>query len=254
MLYYSRLHLPTFIHFPIVNNFRLKAPATIQATFFLATTLSLAAIAPAQAQTCVVSPGGNSTTGLTVANLKQSGFTCTIGDKIYSDFGNFTGFADTDTANITQSASPSFLNHTLNVNQGNTPWGLGSYGFTYKIAVTGSSNTFSGYSASATSSIFMPTPVGTFVVDGSAPTTPLTASTTVNGGLVFTMYDAANVTSDTFALSLNVTAGQVETVTSTVVQQVPPPPVPVPGPLPVLGAGAAFAFSRRLRNRIMQFS
>jgi hypothetical protein len=247
--------VPSPIFF-IVTKFRTKFPATTKACLLAATTLSMAAIAPAQAAPmCVLAPGGNSTTGLTVGDLKQAGFSCVIGDKTYSDFGSFVGFADSDTANITQSSAPNFLNHTLNINQGNTPWSTGNYGFNYSVAVTGSTNTLAGYSASTTSSIFLPTPTGTLTVNASAASTPAgLASANVNGGLGVEMYSASNITSDTFALNLNVTGGQVETVTTTLIQQQNIPPATVPGPLPVLGAGAAFAFSRRLRNRIKQFS
>lgn len=233
-----------------MNNFRRNGLAVIKATCFLAVVLPLVAISPAKAQSCVLDGSGNSTTGLTVANLKQAGFTCTVGDKIYSNFGSFTGFADTNVVQISQSSAPNFLNHTFRVNSAGAPWGVGTYGFNYTVSVTGSSNTFLGYSASSTSSIFDPVPpAGTFVVDGLAPSSPAAAiAPSIGGGGVAT-YNASNITSDTFSLTLNVTAGLVETVSSTVAQQ-----VPVPGPLPILGAGAAFAFSRRLRKRIKQFS
>jgi len=59
-----------------------------------------------------------------------------------------------------------------------------------------------------------------------------------------------DIVTSTFTGTLNVTAGQVSTVTSLVTSNNAPPVTTVPGPLPLLGAGAAFGFSRKLRKSI----
>ena len=73
-------------------------------------------------------------------------------------------------------------------------------------------------------------------------------SVAVNGGLGGPkFYPVKAFDSDTFTLTLDVTAGKVTSFDQTVTQSVFSE---VPGPLPLLGAGAAFGFSRRIRSRI----
>ena len=58
-----------------------------------------------------------------------------------------------------------------------------------------------------------------------------------------------NISSTTFTGTLNISAGNISTVTSLVTAAAAPTPA-VLSPLSTLGAAAAFGFSRKVRNRI----
>jgi len=204
---------------------------------------SIVFTAPARAESCVAA-------GMTVATVVTSGFTCTSGDKLYSNFFNNgpnpLGLGDQ------VSIAAGIPNHTISV-QNASGWGIGTYALQYTISVIGGSGGPGSYnpylqafSTSSSSSIFgPPAPAGTFTV--SSLHTP-SVSVAVNGGLGGPQfYTPYAFDSDTFTLTLNVTAGKVTSFDQTVTQSVFSE---VPGPLPLLGAGAAFGFSRRIRSRI----
>ena len=222
---------------------------TLHKTFLAAGLLSGAAlasivfVAPAKADSCVAA-------GMTVAMVVTSGFTCTAGDKLYSDF-SYSGLDLGDQVSI----AAGIPNHTISV-QNASGWGIGTYSLKYKIAVIGGSGGpgsynpyLRAYSVSSSSSIFDPDlPAGTFSVNSSNLGLP-DLSVAVNGGLGGPkFYPVKAFDSDTFTLTLDVTQGKVTSFDQTVTQSAFMSEVP--GPLPLLGAGAAFGFSRRIRSRI----
>ena len=203
---------------------------------------SIAFAAPARAA------GSCDIPAMTVEMVVLNNFECTAGDKLYSGFIN-NGLNLTDQVSI----AAGIPNHTISV-QNASGWGIGTYALQYTISVIGGSGGpgsynpyLQAYSTSSSSSIFgPPAPAGTFTVSSLNSPPPL--SVPVNGGLGGPkFYTPYAFDSDTFTLTLDVTAGKVTSFDQTVTQSVFSE---VPGPLPLLGAGAAFGFSRRIRSRI----
>jgi hypothetical protein len=209
---------------------------------------SIAFAPAAKAATCTLDSTGNSSQGLTIGQLKATGFSCTIGDKTYSNFHGFSGFADADIVDITQTQFPDFLNHTLNINRGSGSFfGVGSYGFSFSLNVNAPSiNKLSIYSGDSGSSI-IPSPTGTLKLTGSMGT----VSHQLASAPAFLSYSSPKPTTDNYTLLLEVLSGQVEYVSTTVKQEsTRTVPTSAPGPLPLIGALSAFGFSRQLRARI----
>ncbi|MCS5691558.1 hypothetical protein NZK33_06115 [Cyanobium sp. FGCU-6] len=211
---------------------------------FLALSASILAPVPVQAQAlpiCVgssgVPPGGAPPLGITQL------VPCQIGDKIYSNFvvneGNFN--------NGLFSFSESGNDHTLNVTTVGTPFGMGTYSFSYTVSVAAPSTKFiESFRTSASAST-----VGGAVFNKSLTTaqtaSPQTVSyTNTTTGPASPLADLSPaVSSAVFTSTLVVTSGTVNQFTDSLVQT-----TDVPGPLPILGAGVAFGFSRNLRRRI----
>jgi len=163
-----------------------------------------------------------------------SGFTFTLNNPV-------TGFVNGDSLSFTSTSST----FTLGV-LADQPWAPGTYALNYTIAAP-TGKLLSTYSSSLTSSVSS-SDAGNWSVNGANGTATATfaAPNAVNGNKTY----APQLASDTFASTLTVTGGVIQSVTSTVNVVDAPVNTPTPGPLPLLGAGAAFGFSRRLRNRV----
>jgi len=213
----------------------------LSASIFAASTLSFGIISPANAAPCM----GFYTTG----QLTTPGFSCEIGDKQYSAFSGFGGFASTSGFTFTQNgASHTFQGTGLNANVGSY-----TYGFTVALFNPPAGQAFKSFVTDASGS----DTGGTFnynkTLSSSAPATGNSFSSAPgsSGNMVdfTTPYPSGELGPVTFAATINVTQGVLTGTTDSVNQQLNGTSE-VPGPLPLLGAGAAFGFSRRLRSRI----
>ena len=201
--------------------------------------LGLAGGAPAQA--APLCPAANQP----LSSFSPTPFTCSTASGFDFTFSAFTGFTAFDTLSI-NSTSSSFTIGVLS----DANWSPDTYTLNYSItAPTG--KVLNNYTSSLTSSVGSAagSDAGTWTVVGANGPALATFSTpnAVNGNVPY----SPQITSDTFASTLAVSNGVIQSVTSTVnVVDAPPPPSSVPTPLPLLGAGAAFGFSRRIRSRI----
>ena len=169
-------------------------------------------------------------------------FSCTTASGFKFTLNNpVTGFANLDSLSFNSTSSTFTLGVLADVN-----WTPGSYTLNYTIAAP-TGKLLSTYSSSLTSS-FSGSDAGNWSVNGAngPATATFAAPNAVNGNKTY----APQLASDTFASTLTVTGGIIQSVTSTVNVVDAPVNTPTPGPLPLLGAGAAFGFSRRLRNRV----
>ena len=175
----------------------------------------------------------------TLGSLAALGSTgCQNGDKIYSDFvfsnnwNSSSGFGFTD-----NNEEHTFSGSSL----GLLP---GKYTYSYKVAIVGSSKFLAYRTGAATSSI-----------------NPLSSTKTLTGtpnGVAVTATDSSQSSVYTYAptvagpvdftSTINVTAGRLDTITDTLVQELNDPPSAVPAPFPILGAAAAFGSLRKLRK------
>lgn len=185
-------------------------------------------------------------TAYSLSEISAAGFTCQIGDKIYSDF-LFTGFTGGSFIFTNPPAFPFF--HTF---QGQA-LGFGpssSASYSYKLAVDTTmmpKNTIWKYETSTTVSSTGAGVTSTKTLQDSA--IPSSLVTSVNG-MNSAMYTYAPATVGPISLvsNINVTNGFLTQFTDTIIQS------DVPGPLPLLGASAAFGFSRHLRRRVAKSS
>jgi hypothetical protein len=181
------------------------------------------------------------------------GFTCYVGDKLYSNFSNFSGLAANDTFSLFQ-GGPNDSIHSLSV-QGGSNGGYftpGTYGFDYKVTVWQGNQAIQNYSTGATTNI----PGVTWQKDLISTGTPNSATATNNslgGTSQFSTFNPPLTAAD-FTTQLTVGAGVGVTQWTDALVQTPnnPPSASVPAPLPLLGASAAFGLSRRLRRRVRQ--
>jgi len=213
----------------------------LSASIFAASTLSFGIISPANAAPCM---GFYS-----ISQLKTSGFSCEIGDKQYSAFTGFAGFANSSGFTFTQNGS----SHTFQGTGLNANAGTYTYGFTvalfnppagqaFKSFITDASGSDTGSGFTYNKTLASNAPDG----GDSTSSAPGGSGNMVN---FTTPYPAGQVAPVTFAATINVTTGTLTGTTDSVNQQFNGTSE-VPGPLPLLGAGAAFGFSRRLRSRI----
>ena len=182
-----------------------------------------------------------------------AGFTCYVGDKVYSDFANFSGMGANDTFSLFQ-GGPNNEVHSLSV-QGGSNGGYftpGTYGFNYKVTVWQGNQAIQTYSTGAT------TNVGGVVWEKDLISTgsPVSATATnlTPGGTSSSSTFNPLLTSADFTTSLNVTSGIGVTQWSDALIQTnnTSGTATAPAPLPLLGAAAAFGLSRRLRRRVRQ--
>lgn len=192
--------------------------------------------------------GSGTLSSYSAAEIQATGFTCQLGDKIYSDF---------DIASITSGSFimtnplPNF--HTF---QGS---GLGlsdgtAISYAYKVAIDMSlapTHKMLNYSTSTTVSDY-----GTGLVSVKSLEDYFVLGSTVNSinGVNSATHAYAPPVSGpiTFVSNITVTKGILTQFTDNLTQTEVPPPVP--GPLPILGAAIAFGSSRQLRNRIRKLS
>ena len=182
--------------------------------------------------------------------LFAGGYTCTAGDKIYSEFTIIEGGATLNSATSLFAISDNDPSHTLS-NVGN--YSVGTYAFSYKIEILPAALPFREFGTiktAATSSI-VPPPPNTW--NKTLAAVPVTAPSSVvateasPGGDSPTATFANGIKSAVFTSTLQVTSGVVTGFSDSMTQDVIND---VPGPLPILGAGMAFGFSRKLRRRV----
>ncbi len=219
---------------------------TLGVATFVASTLSLVVIAPAQAAPVSCSAGaGGMGLGWNISTLTAlSPDGCFIGDKVYSDF-SFSGLSQGG-FNFTKSgADHTFSGSGLNFTGS-------SFTYSYKVSLYNPpvGQEFFKYNTNAAGSATE----SALQFDKSLTAAGFTPSVTdqSNPGTIVTL-PAGTISPLMFTSNLTRTGGKIDTITDSLTQKLDDT-VAVPGPLPVLGAGAAFAFSRRLRNRIKQFS
>lgn len=189
--------------------------------------------------------------GFTYQNwVDNNSITCTVGDKIYSNF-NFTGAGWVDKAfSITQSNLPGALSHSFGSASTYIPTD-GTLTYSYTVTVDPASP-WSIYAYATTIGSSMPT--GTNGGTKSLTASPITGGSpdcpTLSGSFSSTGTGSWNSPSclHDLAKTLNYSgvvqadSGVVNTWSDTITQ--------TPGPLSILGAGAALGFSRKLRSRI----
>ncbi len=197
-----------------------------------AATLSIFGALPSQAQ---FNGCGTTSAGGFAASLKTPGFSCQVGDKIYSDFD-----IDVNNSVLVSIAENSLTQHTLTVS---SAAGLGSAAtkFNYTITVAPSSPYILATWQTDTQSSIAPNDY-TMTVDF---TNDMFASQTLDFFFTPSVFPPLpfNPNTVTTAVTHSFTNPMVQTAFSDTVTQ-------TPGPLPILGAGAAFAFSRKVRSRI----
>jgi hypothetical protein len=201
---------------------------------------------PANAQTCT--GNGTATGSFTLAFLDANpGLTCTIGDKIYSNF-SYTGFVSSDLAQNVVNMSESGvggLQHTIGM-QNTAGWTSASNTFSYTVSIASGSNTLNQWAATGASSIigsgFNSTVTATNSAPSPNPNGAVNAFSTVGSPSTFT----AGTTSSAFSNTFNVTSNAFTAFDNSLTQSAPPSATP--GPLPILGAAAAFGSVRKLRR------
>jgi hypothetical protein len=196
----------------------------------------LASSIPAHAVICM--NGGYSASALSAA-----GFSCTLGDKTFSQF-SFTGFKPGATFGFDE---PALGFHTFNGQSlGFGPGSNASY--SYKIQVVSGAPAYIIKYQTSTSQLGSPRSLTKTLRDTSTPggivSVPATGGTSSEYS-----YSLPGVKGPlTMAGTLTVTSGTLTQFVDSYEQE--PKIPPVPGPLPLLGAGAAFGFTRKLRKRI----
>jgi len=226
---------------------QLKSGAAL---LFAAGAFTFIGTAPAQAQTC--SGNGTSSGNFSLASLNVNpSLTCTIGDKIYSNF-SYSGFVSSDSAQNVVNMSESgvgALQHTIGM-QNTSGWTSPSNVFSYTISIASGSNLLDKWAATGSSSIIGSAFNSTVTATNSAPSPNPNGATnafsTVSSPSIFN----ANTLSAAFSNTFNVTSNAFTSFDNSVIQKDPTSTTPTPGPLPILGAGAAFSLSRRIRSRI----
>jgi hypothetical protein len=219
---------------------RLKLNAAI---LLAAGTVGVASANPAQAALCsTITNISGGPTGLGAGNSCN-----TAGGWIFT-LNSFSGFGATDALSFTGGGIIT-APLTYGILQQAGSWTSANNPYTFNYSVTAPTpRLLSSYSSSLTSSVsgVEGGDAGTWDVNGTpgAAMAVFSTPTSTNG---FKSY-STNLSSDTFSATLNVSTGQIQSVTSTINTR--EPSSAVPGPLPLLGAGAAFGFSRRLRNRV----
>jgi len=209
------------------------------AMLLIAGTVGFAGANPAQAALC--------STITTISDLGAGNSCTTAGGWIFK-LNSFSGFGAADSLSFTGGGTPtSFLTYGILQQAGAWTSAGNPYQFNYTITAP-PTRLLASYTSSLTSSVSgLPGgDAGSWDVSGTPGAAMATFSTPMgmNGNKSY----ATNLTADTFTATMNVTSGQIQSVTSTI--NTKNPPSAVPGPLPLLGAGAAFGFSRRLRNRV----
>jgi len=211
------------------NFFKLGA-----ALFAAAGTFVFAGAAPANATPCA---DGTLTALLNVSCISGEGFTFKI--------TSFSGFSGLDTFSFTNGGTNNFqysLQGASAFVQAGNP-----YNITYELAApslrlldlytTGGSTSFPGANS-------------TWVISENSAQAKVASGTVAFSNQTNAVADFdPNIFSTTFTGTLNVSAGNISSLTS-LVMTTPAPTPAVPGPLPIFGAAAAFGFSRKVRNRL----
>jgi hypothetical protein len=212
-------------------NKQLKSGAAL---LFAAGALTFVGTAPARAVACPNS-------SVQLGTLIPLSYSCDQGNFTFTLTG-FTGFVGTDSIAFSNPTADKF---TYGI-QANAPWTVGGspYTFSYSVAALAPNQKIVSYTSDLSSSVAPGTDAGTWSVTGNNG-----PAITSLGTPAATLSTSPILTTATFTGSLNVTAGNIQQVNSTITAQTQSTSE-VPSPLPILGAGAAFSFSRRIRNRI----
>lgn len=231
---------------------------TLRSTFLLAGLLGSVTLFHATAANAAVTGcnGGNAGQALWSDITGTPGFTCTIGDKIYSNFTytsviNTTGFPVSGidlndqfsfstlgalglTHNISIQSANSYMNTRVSLGYTVTRTGPPNFFKNYSGNITGDNGTTWALSIAATNAPFSPSTTTGYPALAQFATTPDVAFT-------------SGTTTSTFTnlLIADQNGNGVTQFANRLTQE-------VPGPLPLLGAGAAFGFSRKLRRRTRQ--
>jgi len=202
------------------------------AVLFTAGAISLTGATPANAAVCA---DGTLTSLLNV--------TCTSAEGYTFKLTSFSSFAGLDVFSFTSAGSSNFQ-YSL---QGSSAYTQGGNPYALSYELTAPSGRF----------LDLYTTGGSTSVPGSNSTWVITENTqskVANGTVAFSGQTNAvadfnpNILTTTFTGTLNVSAGNISSVTSLVTSAAPA--AATPGPLPIFGAAAAFGFSRKVRNRI----
>jgi hypothetical protein len=226
-----------------------------------AATLSVTAVAPASA--AVTGCAGGDIGQALWSDIQASGFTCTIGDKIYSDF-TFTAVKNLSTSTVFSGVLPndqfSFstigapgLIHNLNIQSANSfQNAIVSLGYT--VTRASGTNEFRRYSGNITGDTdstwalrVAATNAGSTPSQTQVPLYPNLGQSATTPNINF---NSDTITSDFMNTLIADENGAGVTQFSNRLEQMVDVPPAVPGPLPLVGAAAAFGFSRKLRNRI----
>jgi hypothetical protein len=228
-------------------NKQLKSGAAL---LFAAGAFTFVGTAPAQAQVCAGNGTGSGNFSLAFLTANPT-LTCTIGDKVYSNF-SYSGFVSSDSAQNVVNMSESgvgALQHTIGM-QNTSGWTSPSNIFSYTIGIASGSNLLDKWAATGSSSIIGSAFNSTVAATNSAPSPnpngAINAFSTVSSPSTFN----SNTLSAAFTNTFNVTSNAFTSFDNSVIQKDPTSTTPTPGPLPILGAGAAFSLSRRIRSRI----
>jgi hypothetical protein len=189
-------------------------------------------------------------TGTYTASQLIPSFSCTSGDKVYSNFFGFDSnfIAPNASFAINEFTDPAGDTHEFQAS--NLSLGEGTMiSYSYKVTIVGSTKKFKSFETSST------TLGSTQDMSKSLEADPPGSSSKVvqfnGGGLAKYTYTTPEVLPLSFTGSIEVVSGTLTSFSDTIVQT---PASAVPGPLPVLGAAAAFGYSRKLRSRIQRFS
>jgi hypothetical protein len=224
-------------------------------------TLSLTALAPANA--AITGCAGGDTGTALWSDIQAGGFTCTIGDKIYSDFtyssakrnnasSVFSGVELLDQFSFSTIGAMG-LTHNLNVQSLNSfQNAIISLGYT--VSRASGTNEFRRFSSNLTGdvdtnwalSVSATNAVGLGISE--TPSYPSLGQSAVTPNVNFVPNTITSAFMNTLQADEN--GSGVTQFANRLDQMVDIPPTTVPGPLPLVGAAAAFGFSRKLRNRI----
>ena len=209
------------------------------AVLLVAGTVGIATANPAQAALCSTLP---------TLNALGLGNTCTTLGGWSFTLNSFMGFDGGDQISFSGGGIAT-TPLTYSIQSQTTPWLVTGSPFKLGYSVTAPAprllNTFTNSLTSSATAV-PGGDAGTWAVTGTPGVASASFSTPMgmNGSQTY----ATSLSSDTFSATLNITNGEIQSVTSTISSK--DSTSTVPGPLPLLGAGAAFGFSRRLRNRV----
>ena len=233
-------------------NKQLKSGAAL---LFAAGAITFVGTAPAQAEpaaaVCTTNNGSTSGNFTLLFLTANPTLTCTIGDKVYSNF-SYSGFVSSDSAqnvvNISESGVGA-LQHTIGM-QNTAGWTSAENTFNYTITIASGSNLLDKWAATGSSSIIGSVFNSTVTATNSSPSTnPDNVSGAFSTAGSPSTFNANTLTA-AFTNRFNVTGNAFTSFDNSVIQKDPTATTQTPGPLPILGAGAAFSLSRRIRSRI----
>jgi len=221
----------------------------VSTTTFLPRLLVAGLVAAAAGPAYANGPPAESCVGAySFAEIFAGNFACQIGDKVYSNFRNPSGFSS---ANFLFSDFDPQYELTVTGNFIGAAVTGSTYSFEYTVDVEpwDSGQFIAGYSTDFT--------IGTFNPPNQLIATKTLQATNPLGGIArssrspldtLAIFLPPGSTEVDFLTSLTVQPGfTISNFTDTIAQQQTPD---VPGPLPILGAAAAFRASRRIRKRV----